>query len=216
MTIYNSNKINQKERRLAMLAKNFCFVFIALLFNSSVFADALLDIDGSKDKHIRPDIKQQEFKPARIDKEKFEIVAYTGVYNIESYDTRAIFGVKGSFHLNKVFFIDIDYGNSTLKDQQINFDESLTRYDAGLGINLFQGQAFWREGQAINSQLFLKYSIGKIDVNNGKNNFKSFGLGLRLLHPNDRLSLQTGFNKDMIEDPKLTGLKYFIGLGVYF
>ena len=216
MTIYKSTKNKHTYKRLGKLAQTFCVAFFALIFSTTVFADALLDIDGSKDKHIRPAIKQQEFKSAYIDKEHFEVIAYTGTYNIETFDTRAIFGVKGSFHLNRAFFLDIDYGNSTLKDQQANIDEALTRYDAGIGVNLFQGQAFWKKGLAINNQFYIKYSVGKIQVNDGKNNYRSLGIGMRLLHPNDKLSLQAGFNKDAIKDPSLTGLKYFVGLGVYF
>lgn len=189
-------------------------------------ADALLDIDGSKDKHIRPEIEQQEFKPARIDSENFEAIAYVGIYDFQGFDSRAIYGVKGSFHLNQTFFLDVDYGNSNLKGRSdpsnpaTAIDESLIRYDAGLGINIMQGQAFWTKGKAFTNQLYLKYSLGKLDIDSQKESFNSLGIGLRLLHPNDMLSMQIGINKDSVEasvgSSSASNIKFFTGLGFYF
>lgn len=201
-------------------------LLICLTQMNNLNADALLDIDGSKDKHIRPEIEQQEFKPARIDSENFEAIAYVGIYDFQGFDSRAIYGVKGSFHLNQTFFLDVDYGNSNLKGRSdpsnpaTAIDESLIRYDAGLGINIMQGQAFWTKGKAFTNQLYLKYSLGKLDIDSQKESFNSLGIGLRLLHPNDMLSMQIGINKDSVEasvgSSSASNIKFFTGLGFYF
>lgn len=204
----------------------YAFVLLSVFNHTTLSADALLDINGSKDKNIRPEIKQQEFKPAKIDTENFEVIAYIGTYDFEGFDVRPIYGVKGSFHLNQTFFLDIDYGNTSIKGRTIPstpstaIDESVIRYDAGLGINLMQGQVFWGKGEAFTNQLYVKYSLGKLDIDSQKNSLKSIGLGIRLLHPNDTLSMQIGVNKDNIEGSgglsNFSNIKFFTGLGFYF
>jgi len=225
MRIFNST-----WSRLAKIKTNkFCFNFCVFLFLGQsvvVNADALLDIDGSKEKFISPQIKQTEFKPAKIDSENFEVLAYVGTYDFDSFDTRAIYGFKGSFHFNQKLFLDVDYGNSDLKGRidtsnpTTAIDESIIRYDAGIGFNLMHGDAFWKKGEAFTNQLYIKYSLGKIDIDSSKSSFNSLGMGVRLLHPNDMISLQVGFNKDSVDgsggNSSFTNLKFFTGIGFFF
>jgi outer membrane beta-barrel protein len=225
MRVFNSTWSQLTNIKTNIVCLNTCLV---LLLGQSLIvnADALLDIDGSKEKFISPQIKQTEFKPSKIDSENFEVLAYAGTYDFDSFDTRPIYGFKGSFHFNRKLFLDIDYGNSNLKgrtnpsDPTTTIDENIIRYDAGLGINLMQGDAFWKKGEAFKNQLYIKYSLGKIDIDSQKSSFNSLGLGVRLLHPNDMISLQAGFNKDSVENSggnsSFSNLKFFTGIGFFF
>lgn len=204
--------------------KSLCLILaILIMFNGSiqnVFADALLDIDGARDKNIRPQIKQQEFKMARIDDENFEFLPYLGIYKFDGFDSRVLYGIKAAYHFENKFFMEIDYGNSSVKgrtdpsDVTSAIDEDITLYDLGLAYNLLEGQGFRSNGKAINSNFFIKYAIGKVSTDSEKYSSKSFGLGLRLLMPNDRFSVQIGANKDTVESAN--NLKFFTGLGIYF
>lgn len=196
-------------------------------FNQNAFADALLDIDGARDKNIRPQINQQEFKAARIDDENFEVLGYLGAYKFEGFDSRALFGIKAAYHFDNSFFVEIDYGNSSVKgridplDLATSVDEDIVIYDFGLAYNLLEGQGFWsNNGKAINSNFFIKYAVGKVGIESEKLNSRSLGLGLRLLMPNDKLSLQMGANKDSVEGNDTlnnsSNLKFYTGLGIYF
>ncbi len=199
--------------------------FLASL-SSALYADDLLDIEGNREGLVHPHISQEEFKEARIDSENFEIIAYLGTYNIEHFDTQGIFGVKGSFHLNHRFFIDVDYGSSSISGRldptnaSTAVDESLIRYDASLGYNFFEGTVFWENGFALHNEFYVKYGKGKLEINNVKNNLGSLSIGTRLLHPNDKLVLQLALNKDSIESggaiADSSALKFFVGLGIYF
>jgi len=184
------------------------------------FADVLLDIDGARDKNIRPQIKQQEFKAARIDDENFEFLIYAGAYKFENFDSRALAGIKAAYHFENKFFMEIDYGNSSVKgrldplDANTAIDENITIYDLGLAYNLLEGQGFRSNGKAINSNFFIKYAIGKVNIDSVKNDSRSLGLGLRLLLPKDKFSIQIGANKDTVESAN--NLKLFTGIGIYF
>lgn len=212
--------------RAPRTGKHILLLALLLWIPQTLFADALLDIDGSKAKLVNPKIQQTEFSAASIDQESFELLGYGGLYSFENFDTRLIMGVKGSFHFKNRFFIDFDYGSSSVKgdfttgNTTISVDETLTRYDAGIGFNLIEGRVFWQEGFALTNELYLKYSRGKVEINNAKNDFSSIGMGVRLLHPNDFLSLQAGFNKDSIESgnglENSENLKFFAGIGIYF
>ncbi len=198
------------------LALNFVFI-------TPSSADVLLDIDGSANKVINPQIRQREFKKAAIDKERFEVLVYTGLYSYEHFDSRPILGLKGSYHFKNKFFLDLDYGASKLSGEvgAISIQETLNRYDIGLGYNLIQGRAYRENGLAYSNELFLKLSKGKIDAGE-ENDYTSFGMGVRLLHPNDRFCFQTGFNKDSV-DAQAGGvleeshnLHFYMGVGMYF
>jgi len=206
-----------------------CFTsfYLAILsLPAVVFADALLDIDGSKRKIVNPSISQTEFSKASIDNENFELIAYTGFYSFENFDTRAMIGAKGSFHFNNRLFIDLDYAGSSVKgdaiinNNAISVDEGLSRYDAGLVINLFDGRMYLNDGFALSNEFYLKYAQGKIEINNAKNDFSSIGMGIRLLHPNDFFVVQLGFSKDSVESgsglDSSENTRFFAGAGIYF
>lgn len=211
------NLLNEAKKLLRLTLAVF------ILFSTTIqytFADALLDIDGARDKNIRPQINQQEFKTARIDDENFEFLPYLGIYKFEGFDSRPLFGIKAAYHFENKFFVEIDYGTSSVKgrtdlaDATSFIDENITIYDLGLAYNLLEGQGFLSNGKAINSNFFIKYAIGKVSIDSEKNNSKSLGFGLRLLMPNDVLSIQIGANKDTVESAN--NLKVYTGLGVYF
>jgi hypothetical protein len=223
--MHNITIIKTAFTHMLLQGRKLCCPFFALTIMLSgiaqiSFADVLLDVDGARDKNIRPQIKQQEFKTARIDDENFEFLVYAGAYKFEGFDSRALAGIKAAYHFENKFFMEIDYGSSSVKgridplDANTAIDENITIYDLGLAYNLLEGQGFRANGKAINSNFFIKYAIGKVNVDSVKNDSKSIGLGLRLLLPKDRFSIQIGANKDTVESSN--NLKFFTGLGIYF
>lgn len=187
-------------------------------------ADALLDIDGSADKIVNPQIRQRDFTKAAIDDETYEILVYTGLYSYEHFDSRPILGLKGTYHFKNRFFVDLDYGTSKINGEigAISVVETISRYDFGLGFNLIQGRAYRDNGLALSNELFIKLAKGRIDANAEKSDYTSMGMGIRLLHPNDNFSFQTGFNKDTV-DAQTSGvleeahnLHFYMGIGIYF
>ncbi len=215
-----------RTQRILKQCLALCSVCIAMFGPSKVYADALLDIDGSKEKYIVPRIEQQEIDTARIDREKFEALAYLGTYSVENFDTRLLIGVTGSFFFTPKFFLNLDYGSTEIKGETeagnaaTLIEESLTRYDAALGYNLFEGKVFWKDGQAFNNQFYLKYGRGRVDIKGNTNNYATLGFGLRVLHPNDKLTMHIGTNLDSVDassgGSSSSNIKFFGGLGIYF
>jgi len=215
--------VNHIKRKAYRKWSNTILLCIGLILSVNIAsADTLLDIDGSKDRLILPNIDQQE-KNNAVDQEDFEVMVYSGSYSLEEFDNQLFLGLKGSLFFTSRIFLDAEYGTSFLRgtlDTNEPINTRLNRYGVGLGYNLLKGKVFLGSGQVLSNELYVKYARGNIDTADTKNNYNSFGVGIRVLGIKDKFSFHTGASKDNIDSSGgiLTGsnLKLFAGLGMYF
>lgn len=212
------------------LARKKCATLLAIaicvLIQSPAQADEILDIDGARDKHIQPIINQKVFHASRIDTETFEILAYTGAYKYEGFDSRPIVGIKTAYHFSETLFVELDYANTAISgyviplDTSTLVDESVNNFDISFGFNFMRGQIFIGNNKTISSNTYLKYGVGRSKIAESSNSLKTIDLGIRLLLPNDKTSIQFGVNQDTVSAGGDLGsaknLKVFTGIGVYF
>lgn len=126
----------------------------ALLFcgTNVCFGQTIGNMGNKQVTAIEPKKKVTKVNSAKIDTERFEVGVYGGFLSIEDFDSNALVGIDGSYHINAHFLVNIAYAKSdgaraSFEEQEggdfiQDRDEGFTYLSVGGSYNLFKGRSF--------------------------------------------------------------------------
>ena len=141
---------------------------------------------------IEPDVQPRAVDEALIDTENFEIGVFTGIMNIEDFESSFLWGGKLTYHLSERFFFEANVGFaeggqtsfeklagnvSVLSDDERDY----RYYNVNLGINILPGEAFLTENYAFNTNFFLIGGAGATEFAGDSRFTANVGAGYQVL-----------------------------------
>lgn len=219
----------ESRSRLFLLISRSLLGTLALLFWQS---GATAAEDENSAPLIKPQIKPQPVKPAKIDSENFEIGLYTGILSVEDFGSSSVSGVRLAYHASEDLFLEAAYGRSTteqtsyerlLGSVQLLTEEErkLSYYNLSLGFNILPGEAFAGSGYAFHTDLYLIGGIGSTKFAGDDRRTLNLGFGYRAIM-NDWLALHLDarnhiFDIDLLGTQKTNNnLEFHTGVAVFF
>lgn len=181
---------------------------------------------------IEPDVQPQPVDEALIDTENFEIGAFSGIMNIEDFETSFLWGGKLTYHLSERFFFEANVGFAeggetsfeklagnvrVLSDE----DRDYTYYNVNLGINILPGEAFLTENYAFNTNFYLIGGAGATEFAGDTRFTANVGAGYQVLLT-DSLAVQLVVREhlyriDVLGEEKISlNTEVSAGLSVFF
>lgn len=141
---------------------------------------------------IEPDVRPQAVDEALIDTENFEIGLFTGVMNIEDFESSFLWGGKLTYHLSERFFFEAsagfaEGGETSFEKLAGNVrvltdkDRDYRYYSINLGINVLPGEAFLTENVAFNTNFFVIGGAGTTDFAGDTRLTANLGAGYQVL-----------------------------------
>jgi outer membrane beta-barrel protein len=184
-------------------------------------------------KIIEPNKTVTTVQAAAIDTEHFELGAYVGLLSVEDFNTNLVTGLSLSYHINKNFLAQVNYGTSTVGNPA--YEEKLlgnSLSDAGYdfkyvnllaGYNLLDGRSFLGKNYKFNSAIYVVAGIAKVDFADESNNGFVVGASYRVVLT-DWLTLHldlrdTNVKRDLsnFNDPKNTNnTEMYFGINALF
>ena len=180
---------------------------------------------------IDPRVERRSVTYADIDSENFEVTAFAGFQSIEDFGNDATVGLRLGYHVTENWFVEAAYASSTagttsfedlsggvqfLTDDEREFEV----YDLSVGYNL-NGEIFFSEGVAFNTDFYLMLGGGSTDFGGDERFTVTLGAGYRLLLT-DYMALRVDvrdymFNSDLIGEEKSThNMAYTLGVSLFF
>lgn len=194
---------------------------LLMLTSLSIFANA-------KDKLlVEPDVRPQVVDESLIDTENFEVGLFTGVLNIEDFESSLLLGVRLAYHLSDSLFFEANIGRAEggetslerLGGVSLLDDREYLYYNFGLGLNA-PGQTFFLGDYTFNNNIYFVGGVGSTDFGGDSELTVNFGAGFQLLmndwasvHVTTRQHLMrsglTGEDKLVFNTEISTGLSFF-------
>jgi outer membrane beta-barrel protein len=141
---------------------------------------------------IEPDVQPRAVDEALIDTENFEIGVFSGIMNIEDFESSFLWGGKLTYHLSERFFFEANVGFAeggetsfeklagnvrVLSDE----DRDYRYYNVNLGINILPGEAFLTENYAFNTNFYLIGGAGATEFAGDTRFTANAGAGYQIL-----------------------------------
>lgn len=124
-----------------------------------------------------------------IDSEYFDVGVFTGILNIEDFNSEYIVGGNVTFNANEKFFMQFNYfqTDASLSSYEkvegpyfSGSDRNFTHYDFLVGYNLFLGEQFFSGTEAKLSSLYLVAGVGDTEFG-GEGSFSyTAGIGYQV------------------------------------
>lgn len=164
----------------------------SLLMTGLVLAGSSAAAQEDERPLIEPDVQPQAVDEALIDTENFEIGAFTGIMNIEDFESSFLWGGKLTYHLSERFFFEANVGFAeggetsfeklagnvrVLSDE----DRDYRFYNVNLGINILPGEAFLTENYAFNTNFYLIGGAGATEFAGDTRFTANAGAGYQVL-----------------------------------
>jgi len=193
------------------------FLGLALLIISTLMLGTARAETGTPEQVIKPSLKREPIKPARIDTENFELGAYVGMLSIEDFGTGSVTGARLAYHFSEDFFAEASYGQTTAGKSSIEKDligsaqyltdaeREYSYYNLSFGFNVLPGEAFIGSGRAFHTALYLVAGTGSTEFAGDDRHTLNLGFGYRFIF-NDWLAGHLDA-RDHIFDIDLTGNK---------
>ena len=144
------------------------FQRLFLISAKAAFALSLLNSNVC----LADDHTDQANDGATIDSEYFDAGLFTGVLNIEDFNSEFIVGANVTFNANEDFFMQFNYfqTDASLSSYEkiegpyfSGSDRDFTHFDFLVGYNLFLGEQFFSDTKAKLSSLYLVAGVGDTD-----------------------------------------------------
>ncbi|TGN41386.1 outer membrane beta-barrel domain-containing protein [Marinobacter confluentis] len=181
---------------------------------------------------IEPDVQPEPVDEALIDTENFEIGVFSGIMNIEDFESSFLWGGKLTYHLSERFFFEANVGfaeggetsfEKLAGNVQVLSDEDreYTYYNVNLGINILPGEAFLTENYAFNTNFYLIGGAGATDFAGDTRYTANAGAGYQVLLT-DSIAIQLVVREhlyriDVLGEEKLSmNTEVSAGLSVFF
>lgn len=141
---------------------------------------------------IKPNLKREPVKPARIDSENFEIGAYVGLLSIEDFGTNSVTGGRLAYHFSEDFFVEASYAQSKAGETSferlsgnisllIDTERELSYYNLSFGFNVLPGEAFVGSGLAFHTALYVIGGTGSTEFAGDDRHTLNLGFGYRFI-----------------------------------
>jgi len=187
---------------------------------------------GTREPVIEPEVARREVAPPKIDTENFEVGAFIGFMSVEDFETNAVYGVRGAYHITEGLFVEATYGQSdagTTSFERLSGgaplltddDRTFKYYALSLGYNLLPGEVFIGRNRAFNSALYVLLGAGNTTFG-GEDLFTwSLGAGYRMLLT-DAIALHVDvkdhvFDTDLLGDDKTAhNIEFHLGATWFF
>lgn len=124
-----------------------------------------------------------------LDTEYFDIGVFTGIINIEDFNSELLYGVSATFRASEDFFLQFNYlqADSNLSSYELSQgqlfsgdDRIFKHYDFLIGYNIFQGEFFSSGTRANLSALYVVGGVGDTEFG-GEGNFTyTLGIGYQV------------------------------------
>ncbi len=147
---------------------------------------------GVPDAVIQPQVTPNPIKPAKIDKENFEVGAYIGIMSIEDFGTNSVTGARIAYHVSEDIFLEAAYGQTTTDKTSYERlsgslplltpeQRELEYYNLSLGFNVLPGESFVGSGYAFHTALYLIGGTGSTKFAGDDRRTINFGFGYRTI-----------------------------------
>lgn len=180
-------------------------------------------------KVIDPDKRVASVQAAAIDTEHFELGAYAGLMAVEDFNTNPVTGISFSYHINRKFIAQVNYGRSTVERaafEEFNDQYFLEDYDFKYlnllaGYNLLDGRSFLGKRRKFNSAIYLMAGVADVSFANNEVTGMVLGVSYKTVIT-DWLTLNldfrdTIFNREFLNDDKKTNnTEILVGLNALF
>lgn len=137
-----------------------------------------------------------DYDTDKIDTEYFDVGIFTGVLNIEDFNSEFVTGFSTTFNANENYFVQFNYLQSDAslssfeRSQGALFsgsDRTFSHFDFLVGYNLLQGEHFFSGNKANLSSLYLVSGVGDTEFG-GENSFTyTLGVGYQVAIKRDIL-----------------------------
>lgn len=181
---------------------------------------------------IQPELTRSAVNEARIDTEDWELGMYGGLMSIEDFGVNKVLGARLAYHINRDFFIEAAYGNSTADrtsyenlsgsvELLTENERNLTYYNVSVGYNLFPGEVFVGHRYAFYSDLYVILGIGSTEFGGDDHYTMNAGAGYRFV-ATDWMALHFDFRDHVFESDLLGSVKAThnfestVGLTIFF
>lgn len=181
---------------------------------------------------IEPDVQPRAVDEALIDTENFEIGVFTGILNIEDFESSLLWGGKLTYHLSERFFFEANVGFAEGGDTSFerlagnvrvlsDEDRDYRYYNVNLGINVLPGEAFLTENYAFNTNFFLIGGAGATEFAGDTRFTANVGAGYQVLLT-DAIAVQLAVREhlyriDVLGEEKTSmNTEVSVGLSVFF
>ena len=134
------------------------------------------------------DTNQTE-KNADIDTEYFDVGIFTGLLNIEDFNSELVTGLNMTFNANEDFFIQFNYlqADASLSSFELSqgalfagSDRDFIHFDFLLGYNLFLGEHFMADTNTRLSSMYLVGGVGDTEFGGEQSFTYTVGLGYQV------------------------------------
>ena len=140
-------------------------------------------------KIIEPTKPVTNVQAAAIDTEHFELGAYVGLLSVEDFNSNLVTGISFTYHINKKFITQINYGLSTTESAAFeetaagpflnNKDRDFEYVNILGGYNLLNGRSFLGKNHKFNSAIYLLAGAAKVNFAREKNTGLVLGVSYR-------------------------------------
>ncbi len=160
---------------------------------------------------IEPEVERRDITVPKIDNENWEVGAYAGVISYEDFGSQLVYGVRGAYHVTEDFFLELNYGQSEISDENFrNFglaifpdeDEDVTFYNFSLGYNFLPGEVFVGTKWAMTSSMYFVFGAGNTEFIDEDELTYILGFGLKVI-PKDFLTLRLEARDNIFESDLL-------------
>ncbi len=158
------------------------------------------------------EISAAENESVSIDSEYFDVGLFTGILNIEDFNSEYIVGGNVTFNANENYFLQFNYfqTDASLSSYEkvegpyfSGSNRNFTHYDVLVGYNLFLGEQFFSDTNAKLSSLYLVAGVGDTEFG-GEGSFSyTLGLGYQVALKRDIL-MRIDY-RDYIYDTNIIG-----------
>jgi outer membrane beta-barrel protein len=182
-------------------------------------------------KVIEPNKTVTTVQAAAIDTEKFELGAYVGLLSVEDFNTNPVTGLSLSYHINRKFIAQVNYGISTVSraafeevagGNYLDDDEYDFEYINLLaGYNLIDGRSFLGKRHKFNSAIYLLAGVADVSFAGNDKTGMVLGISYRAVIT-DWLTMNldlrdTIVDREFLEDEKKTNnTEMLIGVNALF
>jgi len=181
---------------------------------------------------VVPEIDRRDVKTPRFPSNDFEIGLFTGIYEMQSFGSNAVAGVRLGYHITEDVFVEGAYGQTKVSDQTFRAifpnggifptpSQKLSYYNLSAGYNLLPGEVFFGSKVAKASAFYAVLGVGSTKFVDQNKQTINFGFGTRLLF-NDHFAVQVDlrdhvFSFDLLGTKQnAKNLEATLGLTVYF
>jgi outer membrane beta-barrel protein len=181
---------------------------------------------------VVPQVDRRDVNPPRFPSNDFEVGVFAGIYQMESFGSNAVSGLRLGYHVTEDVFVEAAYGRTKVSDETFRQifpnggvfpspSQTLTYYNLSAGYNVLPGEVFFGRNVAKASAFYVVLGAGSTTFVDQKKQTLNVGFGTRLLF-NDHVAVQADvrnhvFSFDLLgRKQSAKNLEATLGLTVFF